>query len=255
MDEKSLELKKPYRNKISAGSYDLNKWLYGGYESDIITTIYGPAGSGKTNFVILAAVSQAKKSNKVIFIDTEGGLSIERVKQIAGEDIENVLKNIIILNPVDFNEQIKSFSKILDELKGKGKIGLIVVDGMTMLYRLELAEASKRDNDKSIKEINSELAKQLRILAEIARKNSIPVLVTNQVYSEFLSREEMEKGQEKRVNMVGGDLLKYWSKCLIELINDRGKRKAIIRKHRSLKESELQFIITNNGVRKRGILG
>ena len=35
--------------KISAGSSDLNKWLYGGYDKDIITTIYGPAGSGTTS--------------------------------------------------------------------------------------------------------------------------------------------------------------------------------------------------------------
>ena len=56
--------------KISAGSFDLNKFLFGGYEKDIITTIYGPGGSGKTNFCLLAAVSQAKKGNKVIYIDT-----------------------------------------------------------------------------------------------------------------------------------------------------------------------------------------
>ena len=30
------------RNKISAGSYDINKWLFGGYDKDIITTIFGP---------------------------------------------------------------------------------------------------------------------------------------------------------------------------------------------------------------------
>ncbi len=68
--------------RISTGSFDLNKWLEGGYEKDIITMIAGPAGSGKTNFCILSACSQAKKGNKVIFIDTEGGFSIERVKQI-----------------------------------------------------------------------------------------------------------------------------------------------------------------------------
>ena len=37
-------------SKISAGSYDLNKFLYGGYERDIINTVYGPGGSGKSNF-------------------------------------------------------------------------------------------------------------------------------------------------------------------------------------------------------------
>ena len=57
--------------KISAGSYDLNKWLYGGYENDIITVIYGGPVTGKTNFCMLAAVSQAKKGKKVIYMDTE----------------------------------------------------------------------------------------------------------------------------------------------------------------------------------------
>ena len=54
--------------KISAGSHDLNKWLYGGYDSDAVTLIYGPPGTGKTNFVLLATISQAKKGNKIIIL-------------------------------------------------------------------------------------------------------------------------------------------------------------------------------------------
>ena len=57
------------RNKISTGSYDFNKWLFGGWEKDVISMIAGPPGSGKTNFVILTSCSQAKKGNKVIFVD------------------------------------------------------------------------------------------------------------------------------------------------------------------------------------------
>jgi len=72
-------------DKISAGSFDLNKWLFGGYEKDVITMIAGSPGSGKTNFVLLAACSQAKKGGKVIFIDTEGGFSVDRVRQIVGD--------------------------------------------------------------------------------------------------------------------------------------------------------------------------
>ena len=93
--------------KISAGSYDLNKFLFGGYETDIITTIYGPGGSGKTNLCVLVAVSQAKKGNKVIYVDTEWGFSIDRVKQILGEKekLEEVLKNIFLLKPNSFEER------------------------------------------------------------------------------------------------------------------------------------------------------
>lgn len=241
--------------KISAGSYDLNKWLFGGYEKDIITTIYGPAGSGKTNFCTLVTASQAKKGHKVIFIDTEGGFSVARLRQLVGkEDYDNTINNIFLLKPTNFLEQKQAFSKLLEKIKGKENISLIIVDGITMLYRLELAEAIKEKDESKIKIINSELAKQLRILAEIARKRNIPILATNQVYFEFLSEEQLREGKKKEMNMVGGDLLKYWSKCLIALEHERGKRKAILKKHRSLKETELNFIITNQGIKKRGWL-
>jgi len=233
--------------KISAGAYELNRWLYGGYDRDIITTIYGPAGSGKTNLCLLAAVSQAKKGNKVIFIDTEGGFSVERFKQIAGQGWEESLKNILLLKATSFDEQIKIFSKLDKQVNN---IGLIIVDGMTMLYRLELADA-KGETDK-IKKINKELARQMRILAEIARNKNIPVIATNQIYYDFLTREEYEKQGERKINMVGGDIMKYWSKCLIELKNERGRKKAILHKHRSLPEKELNFVITHEGIRKKG---
>lgn len=239
--------------KISAGSYDLNKWLYGGYEKDIITTLYGPAGSGKTNLCILVAASQAKKGHKVVYIDTEGGFSIDRFKQILGQDYKEALENIMLMRPTTFPEQWDAFGKLLKELKSNKSISLIVVDGMTMLYRLELAEA--REDIKKVQEINSRLARQMRMLAEIARKNDIPVIVTNQVYSEFLSEEELKKGTKKGINMVGGDILRYWSKCLIELQNNNGKRKAILKKHRSLEEKELNFYITNSGIKKSGWFG
>ena len=48
------------------------------------------------------------------------------------------------------------------------------------------------------------------------------------------------------------DLMKYYSKCAIELQNKNGKKKAIIRKHRSLPEREFNFEIVNEGIRKRG---
>ncbi|PIO07833.1 DNA repair protein RadB, partial [Candidatus Pacearchaeota archaeon CG10_big_fil_rev_8_21_14_0_10_34_12] len=102
---------KPKTEKISTGSFDLNKWLFGGYEKDVVTMIAGPAGSGKTNFTILATCSQAKKDKKVIFMDTEGGFSVERVKQIVGESYEEILENILLLSPMNFEEQRKAFSR------------------------------------------------------------------------------------------------------------------------------------------------
>ena len=228
-------------SKMSAGSYDLNKWLYGGYETDIVSVIYGTSGTGKTNFCLLAAVSQAKKGNKVIYIDTEGGFSIERIKQLCqDENYEKVLKNILLLKPTNFQEQKESFKTILNHLKNE--VSLIIVDGMTILYRLDFAEAREKNNGE-MQKINSELVGQIKTLAEIARKREIPVLITNQVYK-----------WEDESKMVGGDILKYWGKCHIELTHDKGKRTAFLAKHRSLPQKSFTFQITNEGIRKRGWL-
>lgn len=244
-------MKQDQLERISTGSFDLNKWLEGGYEKDIITMIAGPPGSGKTNMGILAACSQAKKKNKVIYIDTEGGFSIERVKQIVGENYDEILENILLLNPINFEEQKKYFLQLLEKIK-KEDVSLIVVDGMAMLYRLELGDAVKSKEDYKIRELNREVAKQMRVLAEITRKKNIPVIITNQVYSSFLSEEEWKKGVQRETNIVGGDLFKYWSKCIIELKNNNGRRKAILLKHRSLPVKELNFDIREKGIFKRG---
>ncbi len=238
--------------KISAGSYDLNIWLQGGYDSDIITTFYGGPGSGKTNFCLTAAVSQAKKGNKVIFVDTEGGFSSERVKQLISSkkvngngsssekkelSFDEVLGNILVLKPTNFKEQQQAFDQLLKYLKEQ--VSLIIVDGMTMLYRLDFAEARKDISE--LQQVNSVLTKQMRLLAEISRKQNIPVLVTNQVYR-----------WDNETRMVAGDIVKYWSKCLVELVNEKGTRTAYLRKHRSLPEKLIDFQILDSGIRKKG---
>lgn len=245
-------IKEKTASRIMTGSYDLNNWLNGGYESDVITLFYGPYASGKSNFVILAACHNAKKGKKIIFIDTEGSFSLDRVKQITGGIPEIVLKNIVILKPTNFKEQKEAFLKLHKEIKSSN-IGLIVVDSMTMLYRLELAEAKKSGIDE-VRIVNNDLAKQMNSLYEIARKQEIPILITSQVYSDFLSEEDWLAGKEACVNVVGGDLLKYYCKCIIELQNKNGKKKAIIKKHRSMPEKELNFEIVNEGIIKKGWL-
>jgi len=224
--------------KISAGSYDLNKWLNGGYENDIVSVLYGAAGTGKTNLCVLAAVACAKNGGKVIFIDTEGGFSVERVKQIVPGNYEETLGNIFLLKPTSFKEQKDAFVELQKRLKGH--VDLIVVDGMTILYRLDFADAREKD-DGTVQNINADLARQMKLLAEIARKKNIPVLVTNQVYC-----------WENETKMVGGDILKYWGKCLIELTNDKGRREIFLRKHRSIEEKSFCFQIYDLGIRKRG---
>ena len=223
--------------KIPTGSKILDKLLGDGYEKDIITTIYGPAGSGKTNLCILCAMNTAREGKKVIYIDTENNFSIERFKQICqsiNQNYAKLLNNIVFLRPASFDEQKKTFEKLKDIVNDK--IGLIIFDSVAMLYRLEIGK------NEDVYEVNKALGIQLAYLKEIASKKHIPVLITNQVYSDF-----EEKG---KVNMVGGDLLRYASKCLLELqITPNGNRRCIIKKHRSIREnSEITFKIVEGGI-------
>ena len=219
--------------KISTGSSSFDNFLNGGYEKDIVTTIFGPAGSGKTCLCLLAAIAIGKEGKKVIFIDTEGGFSVLRLKQLT-DSYEKVLKNILFLKPTTFQEQRNAFEKLKEVIKQN--IGLVVVDSIAMLYRLELGKTE------DVYDINRELGQQLSYLTQIARKKDIPILITNQVYSDFDNRD--------RVKMVGGDVLKYGSKCLIELQKlHKNKRKAVLRKHRSLADdNEYCFEIKEKGI-------
>ena len=221
-------------NKISTGAEFLDKFLEGGYENDVVTTIYGPSGSGKTNLCLVAAVKIVENGKKVLFLDTEGGIAVERIKQISNEEI---LDKIIFFHLVNFEEQKETFERLKELVNDH--IGLIVVDSISMLYRLELGKSEE------VYDVNASLGQQLAYLVEIARRKKIPVLITNQVYSDFDNRD--------KVKMVGGDLLKYGSKCLIELVKFSGSRGLILRKHRSLPEGiELKFKIVGKGVEEVG---
>lgn len=218
--------------KISTGTRVLDGLLEGGYETGVVTTIYGPSGSGKTNFCLIAMAPIVRKGKRIIYIDTEASFSVERLKQIYS-DYKKILENVLFIKPTNFKEQKRAFERL--RISISDKIGLVVIDTISMLYRLELS------NEKDVYNINRDLGKQLSMLVEIARKRNIPVLVTNQVYANFDERD--------KVNMVGGDILKYSSKCLIELqIAPNGKKRAILKKHRSIGEKEVLFEIKNRGI-------
>jgi DNA repair protein RadB len=227
--------------KIPTGTASMDWLLDGGYEKDILTCIYGPPGSGKTNLVLLCIVNSVLASRKkVIYIDTEGNFSIARFRQLCPQAYKEAMQQIIFLRPINFEEQAKAFEK-LRSIVDERKIGLIVLDSAAMLYRLELGR------NKDVYSVNREFGVQLSYLTEIARRKQIPVLVTNQVYADF--------DDQNNVKIVGGDILRYASKCLIELrrLHD-GTRLAILRKHRSLPDNRITgFKITETGIEEVGL--
>ncbi len=218
-------------DRITTGSELVDDILEGGLEPEVTTTIYGASGSGKTNLAILIALSSAE-NGKVIFIDTEGGLSVDRIKQMFPETYLKRLDNLIIKKPTSFQNQNEVFAK-LEKLVDKHKPVMIVVDSISMLYRLEMGE-------REASAVNKDMARQLGILRKISHEKVIPILLTNQVYADFDKRDN--------IKMVGGDLMKYTSKCIIKLELTSTGRYLNLVKHRSIPVKRVRFEITSEDI-------
>ncbi|MBD3262413.1 MAG: DNA repair and recombination protein RadB [Candidatus Altiarchaeales archaeon] len=180
----------------------------GGLRAGVLTQVYGPPGSGKTNLALIASAEIAKE-RKVIYVDPEGGFSTDRMRQITQGALHSVLDKILLVEPTTFEQQKKALER-LEDLVPNEQAGLVVMDSIALLYRI----LEERD----IRMYGRMLAQLLRI----ARKYEIPVLMTNQVYT------NTDTGQ---ITPVGGQINNYWSKVIVELTSEGSRRFAVIRKH------------------------
>jgi len=223
-------------HKIPSNS-SLDVLLDGGFEKGTITQIYGSPSSGKSNVALALAVNVAKNNRKVIYIDTEGGISIDRIKQISGPYFSNVANNIIVLEPTNFLEQTENLRSINVWLrKHHEDVDLIILDSAVALYRV--------DDMKSYK-LSKELRKQIQSLSNTARNHDIAVVITNQIYNSFDDEGNSE------VKPVGGDILEYISKVIIQLErgDETNQRIATLKRHRSIPEGrQVTFTITSDGI-------
>ncbi len=218
-------------DRLPSGCQSLDHLLSGGFESGIITQLYGEAGTGKSNIVMQLAVQAVARGLRVIFIDTEG-FSAERFKQIAGSGAEEMAAKIMIFEPMSLEQQaiaIREASKIAGR-----DLGLIILDSATSLYRVLLDGEDNRS-------VRRTLTAQLSELQEIARRHRIPVVITNQVYMDI---------ENNSLRPIGGTGLQHICKSVIFLEKrGEGGRSARLMKHRSSPEGiTADFRLTARGV-------
>lgn len=228
------------QHKIPTGCHALDKMLEGGLTLGEITLVYGEAETGKTSLAIQCAVNTARIGYKTIFVDSDGTFSPVRLSQIAYKDIDEVAPSITLVKPSTFQEQALAIDR-LDEYLTK-TVGLVAVDTVTSLYRVELGEPKKTFT------LNRELGRQVAFLAQIAKTRKIAVLVNSQVRNVFL---------EGVVTMepVATRVLKFWADAVLNLKHTGQSRlmKAVLEKHAERKRPiSCYFTIGDTGIRDYG---
>lgn len=206
--------------------------LEGGLEGGAITLFFGEAGSGKTNICLQIASLVASSGKKVIYIDTEG-VSLERLKQIAGDNYEEVMKNVLFFEPHNFDEQEKFVDKAVKLAESSLEVGVMILDSATIHYRL-----TRNDEERGVRK---SLSPQLAKLLAAARSKDIPIILTSQVYT------DIEKGT---FEPLGGHVLLHNAKAILRLDKvGTSARRAVIIKHRHLEEGrKADFKLTKDGV-------
>ncbi|XP_053214604.1 DNA repair protein RAD51 homolog 4-like [Panonychus citri] len=126
------------RCTYSTGCNKLDEMIDGGIYSGEITSIMGDSCSGKTQFVHHMAVQMATQEKDVIYIDTDGSFSAERLSQMYDEtyslmDKETILEKIHVTQIFGLYNLLSVLDKLTEELKSKpdgsyNEVKLIILD-------------------------------------------------------------------------------------------------------------------------------
>ncbi len=189
--------------KVLTGCGCIDSNVEGGISPESITLIYGEPETGKTTLAMQCAVNCALQGYKTLFMDCDNMFSAKRLSQVAMGQFEEIAELVILVRPNDFREQNAVVDR-LAEYTAKN-FGLVVIDTVTSLYRVNVAESSKKTFG-----LNRELNRQMAILAQTAKTQKIPIVVTSQVRSVF---------NETNVSVapVATRVLKFWADTIIAM--------------------------------------
>ena len=213
------------------------------YSSDFegkLIHIFGEAGTGKTTMALQIANAICLQKKKVVIIDTEGKITGEKIAAIAGEEhLSQVNKYLKLYCPQKFDDQHEIIERLDFYIKNQ-KIGIIVIDTITNLYRQELM--FKKNNKSDFEK----LAYQIAFLRKLSRERNIPIIIFNQATMVKPSDKDPLILKRERVNPVAKAMMNYW--CDREIIFvKQGWGKFEARKPTEF-EGRVLFSIGKNGI-------
>lgn len=168
--------------RCSTGSEALDDLLAGGIETKAMTEFVGEYGSGKTQICLKLCVNaqlspeQGGLSGGVLFFDTEGTFSAQRIHQIAQAmelSPDPILDRILVSRVYTSDHQILLLDHAFKICREEG-IKLVVVDSLISHFRSEYI------GRESLAERQQKLNNYLHKLLRLAEVYNLAVVVTNQ---------------------------------------------------------------------------
>jgi len=183
----ALELfdKRLKAQRITTASKNLDILIGGGIETQAITEFVGEYGTGKSQICMQLCITAQQPpekgglGGKILFIDTEGTFSPQRINDIAekrGFDPKKTLENIIYARCYNSDHQIllvDRASKVIEE----EKIKLIIVDSLISHFRGEYV------GREMLSERQQKLNQHIHKLLRLAELYNCAVVITNQIQS------------------------------------------------------------------------
>jgi len=172
--------------RCTTGSRALDSLLAGGIETQAITELFGEYAVGKTQLCLSLCVRSQLKPEEgglgggVLYFDTEGTFSPERIQQIAegaGLDSKPILDGITVSRAYTSDHQallLDHASKICEE----NKVKLVVVDSVITHFRSEYI------GRESLSERQQRLNNYMHRLLRLAELYNLAVVVTNQAQAD-----------------------------------------------------------------------
>jgi RecA/RadA recombinase len=168
-------------NKIPTGSNCIDNYLKGGIHPETITLIYGEPETGKTTLAMQCAANCAMQGLKTLFIDCDNTFYSQRLSQVSAGKFDQVAEKIILMKPKNFAEQTAIVDHLADYIAKN--FGLVVIDTLNSLYRAQVAETAGKGKSNKTFTLNRELNRQMAVIAQTAKIQHIPIVVTSQVKS------------------------------------------------------------------------
>ncbi|PVD25728.1 hypothetical protein C0Q70_13388 [Pomacea canaliculata] len=254
-----LKRRKQVKGFLSTSFPDLDHVLHGGFPSGTITEIAGPSGCGKTQFCLTLAVlatlpvSNGGCGGTVLFIDTEGAFSAERLVEIARCRLPELFKDDDSLHQLVSNvyiDLIQTCKNLMNRLKNleedliSKNVRLLIVDSVASLVRKEfgsLQDGMMRRTDF--------LTAEAGLLKHIAETFSIPVRCFLNHFLLLVSIFQWMDGEDTYMTAALGNT---WSHCvntrlILQFLPER-RRQMLVAKSPVAPFTCFDIIIKDEGV-------